>query len=106
MNRSESLASIHHPATNFLSSQEAKPVKYSIHEDEAENLASKLSTTVLGYFPQLDPDMVSQVVNKCVQERVQITEQVEMVSHISPMTNFVEWQRCGTISVGLWEGFV
>lgn len=56
-------------------------VKHSIPEEKAENLASKLSDVMLDYFPKLDRKVVSQMASKCVQDRVQITEQVEAVSY-------------------------
>ena len=58
---------------------EERPVKHSIPEEKAENLATKLSDVMLDYFPNLDRKVVSQMASKCVQDRVQITEHVEMV---------------------------
>ena len=71
-----------HSINQSLYSLEAGPIKHSIPEEKADNFASKLSEVMLEYFPKLDPKMVSQVATKCVQDRVQITEQVEMVFSI------------------------
>jgi hypothetical protein len=84
-NASDPLISGFHLANRrlqVLCSLETEPVKYSIPEEEADNLTSKLSAMLREYFPTLDPEMVSQVVSGCVQNRIQITQHFGMVLQV------------------------
>jgi hypothetical protein len=76
-----------HQLHRALRDWEAEPIKRTIPEEEAENMASEVSSLVLEYFPDLDPEMVSQAVSNCVQDRVEPAKhtknrQIEPVSDL------------------------